>query len=198
MVLYFQGAQHGDNPGKPSPEVGQDLTDVVAAGVQDGEDRVADGAFQGVAGQAAIGLHVADLGFNRASSAEVDDLLGGQPSACAADQDTGLAFVMPPVTKIDDGKIGTLVCQDRHLLEGLLQGMAIVGVARKAAHADNEAFVQRGGDADLAAELIAHTRLTLGDAVRLGFMQGIDLVAPLGLLMQQLRHQGELGDDPVP
>ena len=178
--------------------MGQDLADVVAAGVQDGEDRVADGAFQGAAGQAAIGLHVADLGLDRASSTQVDDLLGGQPSACAADKDTGLAFVMPPVTAVDDGQIGTLVCQDRHLFEGLFQGVAIVGIARKAAHADNEAFVQRGGDADLAAKLIAHPSLTLRDAVHLGFMQGVDLIAPLGLLMQPLRHQGELGDDPVP
>lgn len=178
--------------------MGQDLTAIVAAGVQDGEDRVAGGAFQGAAGQATIGLHLAALGFDPASPTEVDDLLGGQPSACAADQDTGLAFVMPPVTAIDDGKIGTLVCQVRHLFEGLFQGMAIVGVARRAAHADNEAFVQRGADPDLAAELIVHTNLTLGDAVHLGLMQGIDLVTPLGLLMQQLRHQGELGDDPVP
>ena len=31
-----------------------------------------------------------------------------------------------------------------------------------------------------------------------GFVQGVDLAAPLGLLVQELRDQGELGDDPVP
>lgn len=31
-----------------------------------------------------------------------------------------------------------------------------------------------------------------------GLMQGLDLVAALGLLMQELRDQGELGDDPIP
>ena len=178
--------------------MGQDLTDVVAAGVQDGEDRVADGAFQGAAGKAAIGLHVADLGHDCASSTQVDDLLGGQPSACATDKDTGLTFVMPPVTAVDDGQIGTLVCQDRHLLEGLFQGVAIVRVVGNASHADHNALVQCGDDADLAAKFITHQRLALRDAVHLGYMQGVDLIAPLGLLMQQLRHQGELDDDPVP
>ena len=75
--------------------------------------------------------------------------------------------------------------------------MAVVGVARKAAHADDEALVQRRGDADLAAELVAHPCLALRDAVDLGLMQGIDLVAALGLLMQQVRDEGELGRHPI-
>jgi len=53
--------------------VGQDLSDAVAASVQDGEDRVVDGALQGASGQAAIGLHVADLGLGGASTAQVCD-----------------------------------------------------------------------------------------------------------------------------
>lgn len=36
----------GNNPGKHSPEVGQDLADVVAAAAQDGKDRVAGRALQ--------------------------------------------------------------------------------------------------------------------------------------------------------
>lgn len=43
----FGGPWQGDNPGKPSSEVGQDYSDLVVAGVQDNEDYVADGAFQG-------------------------------------------------------------------------------------------------------------------------------------------------------
>ena len=39
-------AQNGnDNPGKPSPEVGQDLSDVVPAGTEDSEDGIPDRAF---------------------------------------------------------------------------------------------------------------------------------------------------------
>lgn len=59
----------------------------------------ADGAFQGISGQAAIGLHVANLGLDGASPAKVDDLFGSQPYTCAADQDTDLRFVMAPVNR---------------------------------------------------------------------------------------------------
>ena len=103
--MEYCGQNDDDNPGKPSPEVSQDLADVVAAGVQDGKEGVADGAFQGASGQAAIGFHVANFGLDCAASAEVDDLFGSQPFACTADQDTGLPFVMPPVAAINDGKL---------------------------------------------------------------------------------------------
>lgn len=75
--------------------------------------------------------------------------------------------------------------------------MAVVRVGRKAAHADDEAFVQCRGDADRAAELVPDMRLALGDAVDLGFVQGMDLAAALCLLVQRQRDQGELGDDLV-
>jgi len=111
--------------------VSQYLTDVVAAGVEDGEDGVADGAFQVASGQAAISFHVANFSLDRAAPAEVYDLFGSQPSACAADQDTGLPFVMPPVTAIDDGKRGALICQDLDLAERIPQRVTVIRVARK-------------------------------------------------------------------
>ena len=105
---------------------------------------------------------------------------------------------MAAIAAVDDGQIRALVGQDFHLFHRRAEGMTVVGVARKAEHADHEALVQRGGDADLAAELIADARLALGDAVDPGLMQGVDLVGPLGLLVQQLRDLCELGDDPMP
>ena len=82
VLRDFRGRYHGDNPGKPSPEVGQDLANVVAAGVQDGEDRVADGAFQGASGQATIGLHVADLCLDGTAAAQVCDEFWRQAAPC--------------------------------------------------------------------------------------------------------------------
>ena len=64
---------HADQQDQKSPEVGQDLSDVVSAGTKDGEQGIADGAFQRASRQAAIGFHVADLGFNGAAAAEVGD-----------------------------------------------------------------------------------------------------------------------------
>ena len=36
----------GDDPGKPSPEMCEDLSDVVSAGAEHGEEGVSDGDFQ--------------------------------------------------------------------------------------------------------------------------------------------------------
>lgn len=49
----FGGPQGSDNPSKPSPEVGQDLADVVAAGAEHGEEGIPDGALQRTTRQAA-------------------------------------------------------------------------------------------------------------------------------------------------
>ena len=54
-----------------------------------------------------------------------------------------------------------------------------------------KAFVERGGNADLAAKLVAHPRLALGYAVDRRLVQGVDFLRPFGCLMQQLRYQGE-------
>jgi hypothetical protein len=50
--------------------VGEDLAEVVAAGAEDGEDGVAGGALERAAGEAAVGLHVADLGLDGAAAAQ--------------------------------------------------------------------------------------------------------------------------------
>ena len=109
--------------------MGQDLADIVAAGVQDGEDCVADGAFQGASGQAAIGLHVADFCLDRTSTAQVCDQFWRQTAPGAADQDAGRLNTVAAVSAVDDGKIGALVRQYLHLFEGLFQGVAVVRVA---------------------------------------------------------------------
>ena len=57
----------------PSPEVGQDLAYTVAAGAKDGDQGIADGAFQRASPQAAVGFHMADFGFYGAAAAEVRD-----------------------------------------------------------------------------------------------------------------------------
>jgi hypothetical protein len=48
--------------------MGQDLSDVVAAGAEHEEHGTADGAVQGASRQAAIGLHVANLCLDGAST----------------------------------------------------------------------------------------------------------------------------------
>jgi hypothetical protein len=54
----------------------------------------------------------------------------------------------PRYPRVDDGEVGALVGQDGDLFQRGAQGVAVIGVARKTAHADDKALVQRGGDAD--------------------------------------------------
>ncbi len=84
------------------------------------------------------------------------------------------------------------------MLECSFQGVAVVGIAGKATHTDDEPLVQRRGDADLAAELVAHPRLTLGDTVDFGFMQSVDFVGTLECLVKELRDQSELANNAIP
>ncbi len=85
---------------------------------------------------------------------------------------------MAAISTVDDTQIGVMFSQDLHLFECFLQGMAVVGIVRKAAHPNDEALVQRGGHAELAAELVTNARFALGDAIDIEFVQGVNLVSP--------------------
>src|SRR3712207_27204 len=89
-VLYRtdEAQHHDDDLGKPSPEVGEDLAEVVAAAAEHGEECVAQGALEAAAGEAAVGLHVADLGLDGAAASERLRQGWRQAATGAADQDT--------------------------------------------------------------------------------------------------------------
>jgi hypothetical protein len=63
--------------------------------------------------------------------------------------------------------------------------VSVIWVAGHGASADDEAFRDGGRNADLGAELVAHPRLAFRDAIDLGFMQAVDFVLVLRLLIQQ-------------
>ncbi len=85
-------------------------------------------------------------------------ILGVRPAAGAADQHAGFVDTMAAIATVDDNKVGALVGQDFHLFERRTQGMAVIGIAWKAAHADHKAFVQGRRQTDLAAKLMSRTR----------------------------------------
>ena len=73
--------------------------------------------------------------------------------------------------------------QDRHLLQLLIQCVAVVGVAGEAARTDHQALLMRDCHADFHAELVGLPGLALSDALDLGGMQSVQLVLVLGLLV---------------
>ena len=89
--------------------MGKDLADIVAAGAEDGEDRVADAAFQRASGQATVALHVADLRLDGASPPEEPCQERGDAASRAADQDPGGFHAMAAIAAVDHGEIRHLV-----------------------------------------------------------------------------------------
>src|SRR5882724_5947985 len=69
----------------------------------------------------------------------------------------------------------------------LSQRVAVVGIARQRLHVGDElatlAVLERGGDADLDAELVRLVGLALADAFHFGSMQAVDLGAALPALL---------------
>ena len=62
---------------------------------------------------------------------------------------------MGTVIAIDEGHLRALIGQDFHLLQRLVQGVAVIRVTWKRLHGDDETAFGGGGDADLRAELTA-------------------------------------------
>ena len=69
------------------------------------------------------------------------------------------------ISAVDDGKRGHLARQDFDLFQRLWQSVAVIGISRQGPHADDEAFIDGGGEADLGAELVPLAGLAFRDAV---------------------------------
>ena len=138
--------------------MGEDQADVVAAAAEHGVEGVAERALERASGEAAVGLHVSDAGFDGASAPEVALQRRGHAAALAGDEDVGRLHAMAAITAVDEGAAGAGIGQDLNLLERLAQSVAVVGVAGHRAHADDDAFAVGGRDRDLAAELVSRTR----------------------------------------
>ena len=158
LVVSEGRHDHRDEEGQKRPEVGEDLADVVAAATEDGEDGIAEGALQGASREAAVGLHMADLGLDGRTTPELAQQIGRKAASCATDQHARCQDAMAAIAAVDHCQRRALAGQDFHLLQRLGQGVAVVRVAGKAAHACDEALVQRGSDADLGAEFMSRTR----------------------------------------
>lgn len=66
--------------------------------------------------------------------------------------------------------------EDAHLLERLGQRVAVIRIARHAAHPDHQTLSVRGGNAHLHAELVRCAGPAFLDALDFGSMQRIQLV----------------------
>ena len=178
--------------------MGKDEADVVAAAAQDRVEGIAERALERASCEAAVGLHVTDHRLDGAAPPEVALERRRHPAALSGDEDFDGFDPVTAVAAIDEGTFGAGSRQDLHLLEGLLQGMAVIGVAGHGAHADDEALPVGRRDRDLGAELVADTGFPLGEAVDRGLVEGVELALVLRLLAQQPVNEGDVVLDPIP
>ena len=80
------------------------------------------------------------------------------------------------------------LCEDFDLLDGLIERMTVIRIARYAPAADHQAFPEGGGNADLNAKLVGRSGLALRDALCLRCVQRIQSVLIPGLLRQDTPH----------
>ena len=120
----------------------------------------------------------------------------GHASPLSRHEDFGALHAMIAVASVDEGELGQNAGQFLHLLERFGKRVAVIGGSRQGQHADGEAFPVRDGQRNLASELVGRVRLSLGDAVDVRLVNGVDLVAVPAPLLQEPFGHGEFRLDP--
>ena len=150
-----EAGEAGEASVQKGPEVGKDLADVVTAAAEHGAEGVTDGALEDASGETSIGLHVSDLGLDDAAAAQELGQLGREAAPSAADEHRRAVGAMAAVAAIDHGKARAGSGEGLDLLQGVDEGVPVVGIAGHEAHAHDKAASERGSDADLGPELVA-------------------------------------------
>lgn len=149
-------------------------------------DRIAQRTLERVSCQPAVHFHVPDRRLDGAPALDHRVQRVRDAALLSRAQDAHAFHLHALVALVHDGRgwcsVGAR--EDAHLLQCLGQRVAVVGVARHGAHAHHQAFLQRGGDADLDAEFVGCPGFALADALHLGCVQRVELVLVLGALAQ--------------
>ena len=78
-----------------------------------------------------------------------------------------------------------MIGQNADLLNGLRQGVAVVGIARHATHANDQTVLARACHGHFDAKLVRLPRLSLGNEIHLRRMQTVEFVPVLRLFGEQ-------------
>ena len=158
--------------GRKSPPSFEDEAEVVADGGEDGVGVVAVQAFEVVAGEMAIGLHMANRRLDGRSALEfaLDLAVHAAPLAGEVDRER-LGRVVPAVSLVGVGSFDFPAGELPGFLDDFGQGMAIIWIAGQGLGVEHElaalAATVGGGDRDLDAELVGLVRLAFADALGL-------------------------------
>ena len=169
----------------------------MAGSGEQGVDPVAIVAEQVVPAKPAIGLGMADHRLDRRSSLELAPHGRGQAAPVAGEDDLGRAFVVVAFVVVAfvapigigprDRDTGHGLC----LVDGGLQGVAVIGIAGEGLGGQEQALPVGRRDRHLGAELVALVSLAFGDADHFGGMQAVELVVVPRFLDEQPLDQPE-------
>jgi hypothetical protein len=99
--------------------------------------------------------------------------------------------VVAPVAHLDVSMIGLDPGRRNDLLDGALEGVAVVGVALQSPRRQDPATFGAYGEGDFAAELVSPVRLALRDALHLRGMDAVELALVAALLQMEPSSEGE-------
>jgi hypothetical protein len=161
----------------------------VADGAQDGVDGVACGAEEAVSFEQAVGLHVAEHGFDGVPAAHLAADGGGGDAAGVGDDDLEPVPLEPvaAVAAVDIGAPDRAAGEPGDLVELPGEAVAVIGAARQGPRAEHELAAGPAGVGDgeggLHAELVSGAGLAAGDAFDLGRVEGVELAGVAGFLV---------------
>ena len=130
-------------------------------------------------------------------------ICGRHPSLLAGDEDPELVIgrrIVAAISLVGEDARDGVADQRLHLRDHGCQRVAVIGIAGQRLHMGDElaalGVLERGGNADLDAELVRPVGLALADALDFRRVQGIDLRPALTLLLlaHAARQRQQLGE----
>ena len=164
----------------------------MAGGRQERVDPVAIVTEQIVPAKPAVVLGMADHGLDGRSSLEFAFHLGRETALPSGEHDPGRPLVVVAlVALVGVGAFDRDAAHGFGLVDGGLQGVAVVRVPLEGLGGQEKALPVGRRDPHLAAEFVALVGLAFCDADNFGSMQAVELVLVRGLLGKQPLDQSQ-------
>src|ERR1700736_3241839 len=195
LISWIEGCSDDEETGdrdqeeaQKRPQPGEDSSEVVADGGEDGIGGVSGTTFEITATEVTLGFQVADHGLDGGASSQFAFDDAEDAALLSGDEDAArVVRVMTAVTLVDIAALDLAACEFLSILDDLAQGMPVVWVVRQRLGVQHELAARGAGvggyNRNLDAELVGRTGLALADAFGLGGMEGIQLPAALALLL---------------
>ena len=178
--------------GTAVPQTFQDQPQIVSGTAQQHIHAVAFSALEMVAAQPAVMFQMTNDRLNRLATLQTFSDAGANPALLSRDVYRTVGLIMTTVTAVHKHLLDGLSAESANLVQGRLQRVTVIRIARQSHPADHEVAAVGHRNAHLDPELVALMRLALTDALHLRCMQTVQLVGTGFFLDQQPSGHGQL------